>query len=380
MHNYKLLKVDLKLFDGAAAAPAGGDAGAGAQGAESALPKAEINSRNGSSRRSKAGAFDNVVFGKQEDASQTETANDSAAGSMGEGNANKSGVMTTSDTIEAKRAAFKELIERGHDVTFVAPRDGYIHPEDVAREVREDTVLVSIMHVNNETGALNDIAAIASAVKARNPKLLFHSDGVQGFIKCPLNLSLTEIDYYTVSAHKLGGLKGTGGIFHRNGTPLRAHILGGGQEKGLRSGTENTLGVLLMQEAARLTAENAEENAAKCSELRQAFLDSIATVNHEVISPKHSVNYILSVSFPDVRAEVLVHLLEQQEIYISTGSACSSKKGKQSRISRALGLSAEIAGSMVRISFSAENAVEDMKTTAAVIKDAIRRFGGFKRR
>ena len=111
MHNYKLLKVDLKLFDGAAAAPAGGDAGAGAQGAESALPKAEINSRNGSSRRSKAGAFDNVVFGKQEDASATETANGSVAGSNGEGNANKSGISTTSDSLEAKRAAFDELID-----------------------------------------------------------------------------------------------------------------------------------------------------------------------------------------------------------------------------------------------------------------------------
>lgn len=111
MHNYKLLKVDLKLFDGAAAAPAGGDAGAGAQGAESALPKAEINSRNGSSRRSKAGAFDNVVFGKQEDAPQTETASNSAAGSNGEGNANKSGISTTSDSLEAKRAAFDELID-----------------------------------------------------------------------------------------------------------------------------------------------------------------------------------------------------------------------------------------------------------------------------
>jgi len=344
------------------------------------LPSVETERRINAARESlkklmKASNFD-VTF----TSGGTESANQIIFSGYPERGGAKKHFITSSFEHPCVYECFRVLAERGHDVSFIDPVGGSIRSEDVAAAVRPDTVLVSIMHVNNETGALNDIAAIAAAAKSRNPALFFHSDGVQGFIKCPVALDNTLIDYYTVSAHKLGAIKGTGATFHRKGTPLRPYLYGGGQEKGLRSGTENTLGILALAAAAEQHAANHEQDMKRIASLREAFLRGIAGENAKVISPEDGAGYILSVSFPDVRAEVLVHLLEQKEIYISTGSACSSKKGKQSRITRSLKLTPEIASGTVRLSFCGENTEEEMQAAAAAIKDALKRFGGFKRR
>lgn len=282
---------------------------------------------------------------------------------------------------EAEHAAVYQSMMRlkslGHEVTFVRPdRHGVIRPQDVASEVREDTVLVSIMHVNNQTGALNDIAAIAREVKNKNRSTLFHSDGVQAYLRERAS-DTSNIDYYTVSAHKIHGLKGTGALFYKKGTPLQPLIPGGGQEKGLRSGTENTFGIAAFAQAAGYFMDNAAAIGARLRELRKAFLSGVADLpGAEVLSPEDGAAHIVCITLQGVRGEVLLHALEEKKVYISTGSACTSKKGV-GHAAAALGLTRLEAEGVVRISFSPFNTPEEADAAARAIAEAsaeLRRF------
>lgn len=274
----------------------------------------------------------------------------------------------------------KALEGAGHDVRYIRPgKDGCISPEAVAELVNEDTALVSVMHVNNETGAINDLPAIGAAIKAKNPQTLFHGDGVQGFMKCPLHFDSANLDYYTVSAHKLHGLKGTGGLFCKKGTPLSPFVLGGGQEKALRSGTENTLGIAAFAKAVEEFAAHPEW-VTHMGSLRALLLNQLKGTGVRLLSPEKGAPHIVNLAFPGLRGEVLLHLLEAEKIYISTGSACSSKKGKLSRVHQSLGLPKEVAEGAVRISFCHDNTPEEILRTAAVIRGAIEKYGRFTRR
>lgn len=278
--------------------------------------------------------------------------------------------------------AFKELEAQGHSVTYVsAQKDGLIHAEDVARAVTEDTVLVSIMHVNNETGAINDIAAIAAATKQKNPQTLFHADGVQGFLKVPFSMVRTSVDYYTVSAHKVHGLKGTGAIVYQKGAPLKCFMLGGGQERGLRSGTENTFGICAFKEA--ISHYLRQQDAGDTMLGLRAQMLSLLTeeAGMYVLSPEQSfAPHILNVSFVGMRAEVLLHLLEREGIAISTGAACSSKKHRDFRIHEHLHLPKEVMEGAIRISFCPQNTEQEVQTAAAAIHAALKQYRKFTRR
>lgn len=276
----------------------------------------------------------------------------------------------------------KALEAQGHQVDYLRPgADGSIHPEQVAERVREDTALVSIMHVNNETGAVNDIAGLAQAAKAVNPGLAFHSDGVQGYGKCPFDLQKSQVDFYTASAHKLHGLKGTGVFFYKSGRTPRPHILGGGQQGALRSGTENTLGILAFGLAAEHFKKNQDAFLARLQALKKRFLEEVKDFpGFCCFSPPDGAPHILNIAFLGMRGEVLLHLLEGQGIYISTGSACSSKKGKLSRVHQALGVSKEQAEGAVRVSFSPNNTVEEIDETARAIQAALKGYQRFQRR
>lgn len=269
------------------------------------------------------------------------------------------------------------LAEEGREVTFIRPdRHGIVRPEDVAREVRPDTALVSVMHVNNQTGAVNDIAAIARAVKAKNNKTLFHSDGVQAYLRVP-GPDTADIDYYTISAHKIHGLKGVGAVLYKKGAPLQPLIPGGGQEKGLRSGTENTFGIAAFAHAAEFFMQRREEFTNSLAELKDIFLEEIAQLSGvEVLSPPDGAPHIVCLSIEGVRGEVLLHALEAKKIYISTGSACTSKKGV-GRVGQGLGLTRTEAEGVVRISFSPFNTPDEAAEAAdqmAEIAEELRRF------
>ena len=274
--------------------------------------------------------------------------------------------------------SFKRLNEQGYEVKYVKPDcHGYISAGDVAAAVDENTALVSVMHVNNETGAKNDIAAMAAAVKAKCPKALFHSDGVQAFMREGL-ANTANIDYYTVSAHKLHAHKGVGAVFYKKNAPLKPYLLGGGQEGGLRSGTQNVLGILCFAEAVRRLSGGFDA----LGKLRQALvsrLDGMEGVS--IISPREEGRYcrqIVNASFEGVNGETLLHSLEAEQVYISTGSACSSKKGK-SRFAKMLGVHQSIADGAVRLSFSPFNTVEEVERACDAIEEKLKVLRKFKR-
>ncbi len=273
-----------------------------------------------------------------------------------------------------------KLEDAGREVTYVRPdSSGKVDPDAVAREVRDDTVLVSIMHVNNQTGAVSDIAEIARKVKAKNKNTLFHSDGVQAYMREDIG-DAAHIDYYTVSAHKIHGLKGVGAVLYKKGSPLKALIPGGGQEKGLRSGTENTLGITAFSHAAEFFSEHKDENKNRLGELRSVFLNGISSLEDvKMISPQFGAPHILCLSVGGVRGEVLLHALEEKKIYISTGSACSSKKGI-GRIGMGLGLTRGEAEGVVRVSFSPFNTKEETAAAAKSLIEAAQALRCFKRR
>jgi len=278
--------------------------------------------------------------------------------------------------------SFRTLEAQGHRVDYILPRaDGKIHPQDVAERVAADTALVSVIHVQNETGALNDVAAIAAAVKAKNPDTLVHADGVQGYVKCSLDFPASSLDYYTASAHKLHGLKGVGVLFYKKGAPIKPYLLGGGQEGGLRSGTENTFGILAFAAAAEAYMARREANMEQMGRLKALLLEQLGDVpDMRILSPEDGVPYIVNLAFPGMRGEVLLHLLEQKGIYISTGSACSSKKGRLSRVHQSLDIPKEVSEGAVRLSFCPGNTGWEIETAAAEIKEALLRFRGLIRR
>ena len=277
--------------------------------------------------------------------------------------------------------AFRHLEELGHDVTYVAPgKKGYIDEEDLVKEIRPDTALVAIMHVNNETGAINDITSLSRAVKKANPDTLFFSDGVQGFLHVPFDMKNSMVDYYSASAHKIHGLKGTGALFFRHDSPLREYIYGGGQERNLRSGTENTFGIFVFQKAVSDHLSRNEEISRHLSELKEKCVSSLMKIKGAyLISPERSSDHIINIAFEGVRGEVLLHLLEQNNIYVSTGSACSSKK-RTYRIHDSVGVPHNIAECVIRISFSDENTMEEIDELCKVTEMAVERFSRYSRR
>lgn len=265
--------------------------------------------------------------------------------------------------------SFKALSEAGEDVRFTRVRsDGSTAAEDLLQKVDASTALVSVMHVNNETGAVNDVESLAYAVKKKAPKAVFHVDGVQAFLRVPLQ-NARHIDYYTVSAHKVHGLKGTGAVFYGRHTPLKAMLRGGGQENSLRSGTENVAGILSFGAAAQYFAEHRNRIDAVLREVREVFLDTLGSApGFTLLSPQDTgAPHILSFLVDGLRGETLVHALEPDEVYISMGSACSSRKDR-SRAARQLALSQEQASGMIRISTSPFTTPEDARKAGTLIR------------
>lgn len=219
----------------------------------------------------------------------------------------------------------------------------------------KNVALVSIMHVSNETGAINDIKELVKFVKSVNPKIIFHSDGVQAFGKIKVNLTQLGVDLYTISAHKIYAPRGVGGLWVKNGIVIDPLLFGGGQEKGFRSSTENVAGAIAFAYSAERVCKDIDDNYSKVLAYKKKLLDlllSNSTLNNiKVNSLENNSPYILSLSFDKIKGEVLMNFLESDSILISTGSACSSKKAGN-RTLQSMGLSESEITSSVRISFS----------------------------
>lgn len=270
----------------------------------------------------------------------------------------------------------KQLEEKGVKVTYLdVDSEGRISLEDLEEAITKDTVLVSIMQVNNEIGVIQDIEAIGKLIKERSSRAKFHVDAVQGYGKLPIDVNKSNVDFLTVASHKIHGPKGIGFIYIKKGIILNSLISGGSQEKGIRAGTENLPGIIGFEKAAQMTFEEMESRYDKVLELKKYFVERLneikdIRINGEIdgFSP-----YILNVSFLGVRAEVLLHLLEEQNIYVATGSACTSKSSAAhgSYVIKSLGLSNKEVESAIRFSFSYENTKEEVDYTIDVLKKSL---------
>lgn len=279
-------------------------------------------------------------------------------------------VVTTAGEHSAIANSVKELKTRGVDVR-IAPlnKDSSVNVEALISLVDDNTTLVSVMHVNNETGAINDVNEIARLVKEKNPRAVFHSDGVQGFGKIPYRLS-KDVDLYSLSAHKIGAIKGIGALIKRKGLHMNPFIYGGGQEGGKRSGTENVFGIKTLEYAAEEKYKTIESDYARLSSYKDSFIQRLNKNIFAVISPQNSSPYILCLSAKKCRGEILLHMANDKGLIIGTGSACSSnEKNRYSRVILASGYSKETADTIIRVSFSDE-------TTSDEVDEAIKILNG----
>ena len=263
----------------------------------------------------------------------------------------------------------KHLLEQGFDVVFVKLQgNGEIDYDDLEKNMTPDTSFISIIHVNNETGAINDLKRISALRDKLCPRALLHCDGVQAFGKIGANIDALKLDFYTFSAHKLHGPKGVAGLYVRNKNKLSPIVYGGGQEYGIRSGTENVAGIMGFKAAIE---ELRPEDQELVRGLRNEFLEGLKGLNFKINA--EGSPYILSLSFKGLRGETIVHALEEKGVLISTGSACSSSK-KGNRILEAMGRSAsEILGS-IRISFSKFNTTKEVREASQMLKEVIERL------
>lgn len=249
-----------------------------------------------------------------------------------------------------------ELKKQGVDVEFVNLQpNGEVDYLDLEKKLDESVSFISIMLCSNETGAINDLKRISDLKNKYCPNAMFHSDGVQGFGKIKINVDYFGVDLFTISGHKAFAPKGIGALYVRNKTKLNPFIFGGGQEYNLRSGTENVGEIMALKKAVENFGDlkSNYDHVQKCF---NTFLDNIDLTNVNVNS--HHSPYVLSLSFKGVNGETLVHMMEAKEIYISRGSACSSKKAGN-RILENIGLSPEYVLGSVRISFSKYTTIEE---------------------
>jgi len=281
----------------------------------------------------------------------------------------------------------KVLEHDGFDVVRVGVRkDGTLDMDQLEDAVTDDTILVSLMTVNNETGVLMPVAKAAGL--AHSHGALMHTDAVQAYGKISLKDLVSgpredTVDFITVSGHKIHGPKGIGALYQRSGKELPPFIVGGGQEKNRRSGTENVTGIAGLGKAAELAESLREESYVKVKEARDYLLAGIKDSIPDILvnSPDDGLPYVLNVSFLGTRSEVLLHTLEQDEIFVSTGSACSSNKKGGSHVLAAMGRSSKEVEAALRFSFSRYNKVSEMdfvldKLTKAV--ESFRRLGSFR--
>ena len=267
----------------------------------------------------------------------------------------------------------KDLEADGFEVTYLpVGKDGKISLEDLKNAIKKETILVSVMHVNNEIGTIQPIEEIGKYLKSLDEKVYFHVDGVQSYAKIKFRPSRYNIDFMSVSGHKLHGPKGIGFMYVKENNRIKPLLTGGGQEIGIRSGTENVPGIYGIGEAIRILNQDLEGTIDKVRGLRDLLKEEIlANIdNVKINSPEDGVCHVLNVSFRGVRGEVLLHYLEQKEIYVSTGSACSSKK-KGSQVLNAIGLTPDEIEGAIRFSLSDLNTKEEIMKTVEVLKESV---------
>lgn len=270
----------------------------------------------------------------------------------------------------------KYLLSRGFDVHFI-PVDpqGRIRLDALAELLNEETILVSIMHVNNETGTIQPLTEAGSLIRRLAPQAIFHVDGVQSFGRVAVDLAAWQADAFVASGHKIHAPKGIALLWLKKERRIPPLLRGGGQERGMRSGTENMPGICAFAKASEIACAGMQEYARQMHHVKQVLLDAVSAslpdvyVNGPPLA--EAAPHILNLSFPGARSEVLLHYLEEKGVYVSAGSACNSRSSKGSPVIEALGISPERVDSALRFSFSRENTPEEALAAAEVLQAAV---------
>ena len=283
-------------------------------------------------------------------------------------------MITTSIEHPAVSEPMERLRQKGWEVTVLdVDKNGYIDLDALRDSIRDDTVLVSTILINNEVGTIQDASAVGKLIKEKNPNTLFHADAVQAFGKYPIDVRKMGIDMLSMSGHKIHGPKGVGFFYMKKGLKVRPIIYGGGQERGQRSATENTPGIVGLAKAVELAMENMDASHEKVMEVKrtlaEGILRDIPKTHINGPSIEEASPYVLNVSFNGLRSEVLLHALEEKEVYVSAGSACSSKKKGGSHVLRSLGLSEERIEGAIRFSFCRYNTVDEAAACLEILKE-----------
>ena len=270
---------------------------------------------------------------------------------------------------DAVRRSLDELESRGFEVTRLAPDEkGGVSLDSVVSALRDDTILVSLMLVNNETGAVTDISSIARAVKKACPAALVHTDAVQGFMKVPFSAKTLGADMISISGHKIHAPKGIGALYIKNGVKLKPFIVGGSQETGRRAGTEAMPQIAAFGAACEIAQAGMAENIARMQSLRERAVQRLSREIPELVLIGGGSPHILSISLPGWRSEVLMNYLEATEVYVSRSSAC--KKGGRSHVLEAMGLSSRVIDGAIRIGLSRFTTEEDIDALCSALKEA----------
>ena len=284
-------------------------------------------------------------------------------------------LITTQIEHPAILQTMRYLEDQGFRVTYLpVDRHGKIRLEDLQDAICKETILVSIMHTNNEIGTLEPIAEAGELIKKINPHTVFHVDAVQGFGKFRIYPSRMNIDLLSVSAHKIHGPKGVGFLYVNDKIKISPIIYGGGQQKGMRSGTENVAGAAGLARAAELMYENLDADMERLYRLREMFLQGISKIEHVKVNGcegKEGASHIVSLSVRGVRSEVLLHALEDRGIYVSAGSAGASNKPLPSATLKAIGIERDLLESTIRFSFSVFTTEEEIRYTLKALYEMI---------
>lgn len=284
-------------------------------------------------------------------------------------------LITTMIEHPAVMQTMKYLEEQGFHVTYL-PVDGKgcIRLEDLQKAMSKDTILVSIMHTNNEIGSLQPIEEAGTLIKKMNPRTLFHVDAVQGFGKFRIYPKKMNIDLLSVSGHKIHGPKGVGFLYVNGKVKIKPIIYGGGQQNNLRSGTENVPGIAGLAKAAEMVYADLDMDTDRLYGLKQKFIDGVTRIDHVKINGhtgRESAPHVISVSIRGVRSEVLLHALEDRGIYVSAGSACSARKPQPSATLKAIGVEKDLLESTIRFSLSIFTTEEEIDYTLQAMYDII---------
>ena len=303
----------------------------------------------------------------------TESSNLAVRGAAGTYGRRKKKVITTTVEHSSVKEAFNRLEEEGFEVVRISPRDGAFDPADFIRAADENTCLISMMLVNNETGAVLPVKKVFTEIKRRFPDIITHCDAVQAFMKIPVKPNDLKADLVSMSAHKIYGPKGVGALYVKKGVRLLKQNLGGKQENNMRGGTEAVPLIAGFGEAVLQLKDNFAERTEKLETLRKYFTEKISAMDGIVLnSSEDAVPYIVNISVKGIRSEIILHFLEEKEIYISSGSACS--KGAKSGVLGEFGIRPELEDSALRISFCHENTTEEIDEFITALEEAQKRL------